>query len=97
LRGFITSAIESGFAAGESAKQPVKQEEADAEISVHESVIIDHMVMAVVPAARRDEPMIQPFVFFHPKPLDMHNVVQIAEHHETPQQCGCEVDPLINR
>ena len=53
--------------------------------------------MNVVQRARGSEPAAQPAAFFHPEALDVHDVMQIAEHEKAPDQAGAEGDQLIGQ
>jgi len=66
------------------AENPVEQEKSNAEIAVHAPLIVQHMVVNVVQPARLQKPDPQQRSSLHPKILQVHTVVQVAEHEDRP-------------
>lgn len=77
------------------AEQPVEESEADAKVLVHESLIVQDSVMNVMEIARPAEPVSEDGRAFHPKTLDVHAVVEIAEDPKAPGQDNPEKKRLV--
>ncbi len=72
------------MAHGDSAEQPVEQEESDAEIADHAAVVVQGMMMNVVQPAGGKKPATKEGISRHPKIAEVHAVVQIAEGNDWP-------------
>ena len=78
--------VEGALLGGQRTEQPVEQKEADAEVLVHQSGVVQHPVMDVMPLSCAPEPSLENRIALHPEVLHMHLVMQIAEHEEGPRQ-----------
>ena len=74
------------MALGHGPKEAVEKVEADAKVGIHKAVAVQAFVMNVVQPARFQKPSPQARNFGHPEILDVHAVVQIAEHQDRPAE-----------
>src|ERR1700730_542220 len=57
--GRITRVVEGALLGGQRTEQPVEQKEADAEVLVHQSAVVQHPVMDVMPLSCAPEPSLE--------------------------------------
>lgn len=79
------------------AEEPVEEGKTDAEVLVHEPLVVQHSVMDIVEIARPAEPGLHNRHALHPETFDMHAVVQIAEDPEAPAENDPEEQNLVRR
>jgi hypothetical protein len=51
--------VEGALLGGQRSEQPVEQKEADAEVLVHQSAVVQHPVMDVMPLSCAPEPSLE--------------------------------------
>src|SRR5215469_2582844 len=83
-RRAIGMPIERTMAPRKGAKDPIKEVETDPKVLVHPSSLIDGVVMNVVEPPGRTEPCAHQGDAFHPEILNVHAVMQVAEHESRP-------------
>lgn len=89
--------IKGGLHGRHGAEEPVEEGETDAEVLVHQSLVVEHPVMDIVEISRPAEPAPYHWHALHPEALDMHAVVQIAEDPEAPAENDPEKQKLVSR
>jgi hypothetical protein len=87
--------VERTLLGGQRAEQPIEQKEADAKVSVHQSPVIQHSVMDVVQPSAALKPTFEYGIALHPEILDMHPIVEVAEHYEAPSNDRREKNQLV--
>src|SRR6267142_2740187 len=85
-RCLIAAPIEGAMTLRHGSEEAVEKVEADAEVGIHEAVAVQAFVMNVVQLARFQKPSPQARNSGHPIVLDVHAVVQIAEHQNGPAE-----------
>src|ERR1700745_1748640 len=93
----VAVAGERWQARGPRDEDAIEKEEGDPEVLIHEAVIVESPVMDVVSLAGRDEPALQAGSALHPEVVDVHAVVEIAEHEKAPGQRPGDEDRLMYR
>ena len=78
--------IKRGLHWGHGAEQPIEERKTDAEVLVHESLVVEDTVMDIVEISCPAEPDPNEGYALHPKTRNMHAVVQVAEDPETPSK-----------
>src|SRR5580765_252240 len=91
-----TNLIECRLSSRKRAEDPVEQKESDAEVLVHQSLVVQYVVVNVMESARRKEPALEQSVPGQPEALDVHDVMQPAEHEEAPAKRAHEINHLID-
>ena len=81
----------------QGSEQPIEKGETNAEVRVHESAVVQNTMVNVVQSASPAEPMLQQRCPLHPKALDVHAVVQIAEYPHIPGEHDSEKEELVGR
>ena len=94
--GAMAVEVQGAMATRDGAEQAVEEEEADAEIAIHATLGIERMMMNVVEATGAQEPGFQDWRAFHPEILQVHAVVEVAEHEHRPGHHGCQRHGLIH-
>ena len=89
--------INGGLHGRHGAEEPVEEGETDAEVLVHEPLVVEHPVVDTVKVARPAEPGPHNRHALHPETFDMHAVVQIAEDPEAPAENDPEKQNLVSR
>jgi len=92
---FIACAIKGRAIVVQGAKQAIEKKETDSKVCVHQSLVIDDLMVEVVPQSCRKEPASRDTIGGQPNTLDMHEVMEIAEHQKAPAECDGEVNPLV--
>ena len=78
-------------------EEAVEKIEADAEICVHGASVVHAAMMDVMQPSRFQEPRFQDGNFRHPEILDVHPVVQVAEHQGGPDEQGAKRQHLVDK
>ena len=87
--------VENQGVEGQSAEQPIESKEPYSKVFVHQSIIVQSMVMNIVQSPRSHKPIAENWSTSHPEVLDVHPVMQITEHQGTPRQYRPDTDCLI--
>ena len=95
LGGREACVIKRGLHPSHGAEQPIEEGKTDAEVLVHESLVVQHPVMDIVEISRPAEPNLHDGHALHPNSFDMHAIVQVAEDPETPGNGSREEHDLI--
>jgi hypothetical protein len=93
----VAAPVKHWRVARQCAKQAIEEEECDAKVLIHESLVVERPMMDVVRVTRRYEPPLQQRVTFHPETGQVHAIVQIAEHQKTPDKCSSHEDELMQQ
>jgi hypothetical protein len=72
----VTAAIERGPLRGPRAEDAIEEKEGNAEVLVHESLVVECPVMDVVGLAGGDEPAVQPGIALDPEVVDVQVTVR---------------------
>lgn len=91
----VAVAVEHRPTRGPRAEDAIKKEEGDAEVLVHEAIVVESPVMDVVSFASQDEPSLQTRSALHPEVVDVHAVVEVADHEEAPGERSGDEDGLM--
>jgi hypothetical protein len=81
----------------QSAEHAIESKEPNPKVLVHQSVIVQGMVMEIVQSSRPHKPKAKERSTLHPKVLDVHPVMQITKHQKTPRQYSPNRDRLIGQ
>ena len=92
----IAAAIERGPLGGPGIEETIEEKEGDAEVLVHQSLVVEGPVMDVMGIARRNEPALEEWISLHPEIRDVHAIVEITEHDEAPRQGSRHEYHLVN-
>src|ERR1700674_1409995 len=82
----VAAPIEGTMTLRHGSEEAVEKVKADAEVSIHEAFAVQTFVMNIVKFARFQKPIPQARDSGHPEILDVHPVVQIAEHQDRPAE-----------
>ena len=97
LRCGVAQMIEPKRVIGQSTEHPIESEEPDPEVLIHESIIVQRVVVDIMQSPRSHKPMAEDWRSSHPEILDMHPVMQVAKHQEAPHQNRPDRDGLIGQ
>jgi hypothetical protein len=93
--GLVAAPIEGAMTPGDRSEEAVEKVEADAKVGVHEAFAVQAFVVNIVKTARVQKPSAQDGDSGHPEVLDVHAVVQIAEHQDGPAEERGERNQLV--
>ena len=88
-RRAIPVPIERTMAFRQGSENPVEKKKSNPKILIHSPIGIERPMMNVVKAPGLAKPPVEYGCSFHPEILDVHPVMQIAEHEDRPNQQGC--------
>src|SRR5262249_15653529 len=94
--GPVAGPIEGTMTFRHGAKETIKDIESNTKVTIHEAFTVYAAVMNVVESPRFQKPCFEKRDACHPEIVDVHPVVQVAEHQDRPGKQGTKREHFVN-